>query len=100
MERPLVYLDQVELFPLFKSMNGKTFSSIVANLNKSMALERSKKNTCISFVQSPGCCPLKYIKGPVVIFLFWIVNFGAFPIDRIDHFNGKLLVFIDGETFD
>ncbi|MBS7253588.1 flavin-dependent monooxygenase QhpG [Flavobacterium branchiicola] len=43
LERPLVYLDQVELFPLFKTMNGKTVSDIVAHLNKFMTLEKSKK---------------------------------------------------------
>lgn len=43
LEKPLVYLDQVELFSLFKMMNGKAVSSIVANLNKFMAIERAKK---------------------------------------------------------
>lgn len=43
LEQPLVYLDQVELFSLFKMMNGKAVSSIVANLNKFMAIEKAKK---------------------------------------------------------
>ncbi|MEP7095428.1 MAG: tryptophan 7-halogenase [Flavobacterium sp.] len=43
LERPLVYLDQIELFPVFKSMNGKTVSGIVENLNKFMPIEKLKK---------------------------------------------------------
>lgn len=43
LERPLVYLDEVELFQLFKMMNGKAVSNIVANLNTFMAIERAKK---------------------------------------------------------
>lgn len=43
LERPVVYLDQVELFPFYKSMNGKVVSNIVADLNKFMEIEKSKK---------------------------------------------------------
>lgn len=43
LERPLVYLDQVELFPILKSINGKVISDIVAYLNKFMTIEKSKK---------------------------------------------------------
>jgi flavin-dependent dehydrogenase len=43
LERPLVYLDQVELFPFFKNMNGQPVSDIIANLNKFLPIERSKK---------------------------------------------------------
>lgn len=43
LERPLVYLDQVELFPLLKSMNCKVTSDIVTYLNKFMTIEKSKK---------------------------------------------------------
>jgi flavin-dependent dehydrogenase len=43
LERPLVYLDQVELFSFFKTMNGKTVSNSVANLNAFMTIEKAKK---------------------------------------------------------
>lgn len=43
LDRPSVYLDQIELFSLLKSMNGKTVSTLVNDLNKSMTLEKSKK---------------------------------------------------------
>lgn len=43
LERPLVYLDQVELFPFFKAMNGQAVSSIVEHLSQFMAIEKSKK---------------------------------------------------------
>ncbi|KIA99552.1 hypothetical protein OA93_05175 [Flavobacterium sp. KMS] len=43
LERPTVYLDQVELFPFYKSMNGKVVSNVIADLNKFMEIEKSKK---------------------------------------------------------
>ncbi|MDI1257369.1 MAG: tryptophan 7-halogenase [Flavobacterium sp.] len=43
LERPLVYLDQLELFSFFKSTNGKAISTIIDNLNKSMTIEKAKK---------------------------------------------------------
>lgn len=43
LERPLVYLDQVELFSFLKNMNGNTVSGIVEHLNKFMAIEKAKK---------------------------------------------------------
>jgi flavin-dependent dehydrogenase len=43
LERPIVYLDQVELFPFYKSMSGKLVSNIVTDLNKFMEIEKSKK---------------------------------------------------------
>ncbi|PKB18456.1 NAD(P)/FAD-dependent oxidoreductase [Flavobacterium sp. 5] len=43
LERPLVYLDQVELFLLLKNMNGKVVSSILDHLNNYMPIEKAKK---------------------------------------------------------
>ncbi|MBF4519400.1 tryptophan 7-halogenase [Flavobacterium sp. ANB] len=43
LERPLVYLDQVELFPFFKNMNGKAVSDALEHLSKFMTIEKSKK---------------------------------------------------------
>ena len=43
LERPLVYLDQLELFSFFKNINGCAISDIMGNLNKSIAIEKSKK---------------------------------------------------------
>lgn len=43
LERPLVYLDQLELFSFFKNINGCAISDIIANLNKSITIEKSKK---------------------------------------------------------
>lgn len=43
LERPSVYLDQIELFPFLKNINGKVVSSIVAHLNTTIGIEKSKK---------------------------------------------------------
>ncbi|WP_281233245.1 flavin-dependent monooxygenase QhpG [Flavobacterium gelatinilyticum] len=43
LERPLVYLDQIELFSLFKIINGKTVSGVLNHLNHNIPLEKSKK---------------------------------------------------------
>ncbi|WP_166923210.1 flavin-dependent monooxygenase QhpG [Flavobacterium poyangense] len=43
LERPSVYLDQIELFPFLKTINGKVVSSIIAQLNTTIGIEKSKK---------------------------------------------------------
>ncbi|SFW75028.1 flavin-dependent monooxygenase QhpG [Chitinophaga sancti] len=43
LELPLVYLDQLELYSFLKDINGSAISNILDSLNRSMAMEKSKK---------------------------------------------------------
>lgn len=43
LKRPIVYLDHVELKPIFKAIDGNKISNIVGLLNLTMSIEKAKK---------------------------------------------------------